>query len=292
MEVKRSMRQAREMRIDFPLQAFARGPFPIRYTFGMALAIMSLRRSLDRERNSNTIQWDTMRGVRSAISNFIHSTPNGTDGATMTDGKKQSFITRSSTNSRWFKRFMDGTHEWMGDVKVQDMALTIDVLIGLQELLEECWRQAQGDNNRNLLFEIATVGAVVTTGFSSALRGEELGHIRLQESILWTTQGLQHPQKKHVVLALEGRFKGQVAWKKHKIPLVCTTASGIKNQQWLVRLMERCEAPGVTFGPLFRVNADSRPASIKHLDIAFHKYMLLLQLQNPNLIPETTDVVN
>ncbi|KAL7575187.1 hypothetical protein ACA910_018675 [Epithemia clementina (nom. ined.)] len=122
------------MRMEEPFQMFKRGPYPLSDTQGMVPAVLSRRWSLDRGNNSATIQWDTMRGVRSTISSFIHTTPYGSACSTMTDSKRSTFVTCSTTNAIWFKRFMEGTHERMGDVKIQDVALSIDVLLALQEL--------------------------------------------------------------------------------------------------------------------------------------------------------------
>ncbi|KAL7574183.1 hypothetical protein ACA910_014859 [Epithemia clementina (nom. ined.)] len=254
---------------------------------------MSLRRSLDRGRNSTTIQWDTIRGVCLTLLNFIHSSPGGTGGAMMTDGKKTTFVTRSSTNTLWYKRFIDGSHERMGNVKLQDVAISIDVLLKLQRLLEASWVEARQSEDRHLMFEAATLGCVITCGFSSGLRGEELSHVRLQESLILTIQGLQQPHRKHVVLALEGRFKGQVAWKKHKIPLECKTRSGIQHLTWLTRLFEQYKLHQEVFGPLFRQKpGDQRAASVRTLDILFHKYLLLVQDVKNELILEDADVLN
>ncbi|KAL7559151.1 hypothetical protein ACA910_010230 [Epithemia clementina (nom. ined.)] len=62
-EMQRVMRISNSMRLDHPLETFKRVPFPLSDTFGMAAAIISLQRSLDKGKNSKTILWDTMRGV-------------------------------------------------------------------------------------------------------------------------------------------------------------------------------------------------------------------------------------
>ncbi|KAL7575067.1 hypothetical protein ACA910_000438 [Epithemia clementina (nom. ined.)] len=114
-----------------------------------------------------------MRGVRSAMSNVMHATPKGVGGFIMTDGKRSTHITKSSTNTMWFKRFMDGLHEHMGDVKVQDAAVTIDVLLGLQSFLDERWTDAVDGEYEELLYELAVLGCILSSGFSSGLRGED-----------------------------------------------------------------------------------------------------------------------
>ncbi|KAL7574850.1 hypothetical protein ACA910_010687 [Epithemia clementina (nom. ined.)] len=95
----------------------------------------------------------------------------------MTKRKCSTFITNSPANLLWFKHFMDGYHERMGDVKVQDTALSINVLLGIQEMLEETWAQDQTTMDATKFFELATTSHLVTCGFSSGLYREELGHI-------------------------------------------------------------------------------------------------------------------
>ncbi|KAL7579900.1 hypothetical protein ACA910_004906 [Epithemia clementina (nom. ined.)] len=123
--------------------------------------------------------------------------------------------------------------------------MTIDVLLGLQSLGKKVWQEAQSISNPAELFKVAMFGSMLTLGFSSGLQGKELGHIRLWDTILLMTQGLCHSRKPHVVLSMEGRFKGQVARQKHKIPLVLRTKSGIENQQWLMRLISQYKKAGV-----------------------------------------------
>ncbi|KAL7561683.1 hypothetical protein ACA910_016448 [Epithemia clementina (nom. ined.)] len=181
----------------------------------------------------------------------------------------------------------------MGDVSIPDTALPIDTLLALDNLLEQNWSSTRDHRNASGMFEAATMGVVLMCGFSSGLRGEEMGHIRLRKSILLTTQGLQHPRSKHVVLALEGRFKSQGMRKKHKIPLVLTTASGIPNFKWQMRLFDRYKTHVVSFSPLiWTTPVQTMPAQMKHLDVWFHKYLLQLQVMHPALIPEQVDVIN
>ena len=214
LEVIRLMKILKDLRIENPCPDTPRGPFPVEDVHGMVPAMVSLQRSMDHGRNSKTIQWDTMRGIRSGISNFIHTTPKGTDGAIMSDEKRSTHITTSSTNSMWFKKFMIGSHERMGDVKLQDAAVSIELLLVLQGFYEKAWaREEEMTAGYSLSkFETVVMGAALMLGFSSALRGEELGHIRLGESKLYTNFGLKHPKKPHVVLALQGRFKNMTGF--------------------------------------------------------------------------------
>ncbi|KAL7579542.1 hypothetical protein ACA910_007917 [Epithemia clementina (nom. ined.)] len=85
-EISRLMQQSVEMQIDYPMRNFPRGPYPVLDMFGVVPAVMSLQQLLSKGRNSGTIQWDTMRGMRLAYSNFVHTTPGGLEGAVLSDG--------------------------------------------------------------------------------------------------------------------------------------------------------------------------------------------------------------
>jgi hypothetical protein len=186
---------------------------------------------------------------------------------------------------------MAGFHNRLGDVILQDQAITIDELLALQAILERAWHTAKDADDKELLFEIATLATVATSGFSSALRGEELGHIRLNDTRSHSVQGLQHPRKPHCLLSLLGRFKGVIGRRHHQIPLVPTTASGIQVKLWLFRLLMLYEEAGVAGGPLLRANIQAqKPARIKELDVIFHKYMIIVQAERPDLIEPKVNI--
>jgi hypothetical protein len=94
-----------------------RGPFPENDWFDMSVVCMMLLRSLDRGVNANTIQYETMRGLKSHFSNFTHTVPGGAGYASIGEGSRGgTFFSNSPTNSYWFRRFMLGCHRRMADV--------------------------------------------------------------------------------------------------------------------------------------------------------------------------------
>jgi hypothetical protein len=290
-EIGHAFRCAKALGIELPIKDYQRGPFPVRDIFGAGMAMTILQRSFDPGLNSATIQWSTCRKLRSFYSNYVHTTPFGTGMATMTDGKKSTHFTASPTNSVWFKKFAQGLSTRLGQVTIQDQAISIDELLALQGILEHAWRQAWQAKDSTLLFEIATIGAVVTNGYAAALRGEELGHARLHFTKTYTERGLIHPRKPHVLLSLQGRFKNVIGRKRHQVPLVPVTKSGIQVQRWLLRLLHCYQELDITTGPLFRSSPTATmPAKVKELDVLFHRYLLMVQESFPALIPASIDV--
>ncbi len=98
------------------------------------MAIITLERTLHKGINYSTVQWATARGIRSFFSNFIHTTPMGTGVSILTDGKNKQFLSSFQTYGHWYSRFATGCHQRLGDVTTQDQALSLDVLLALQDL--------------------------------------------------------------------------------------------------------------------------------------------------------------
>ena len=92
-----------------------RGPFPIKDSFGMRPAVALLMRSLDRGRNTQTIQYHTMRKMRSHLSNFAHTCPEGISARFVAGEGSGGILSNSPTNTLWFDRFSMGCHRRMGD---------------------------------------------------------------------------------------------------------------------------------------------------------------------------------
>jgi hypothetical protein len=180
----------------------------------------------------------------------------------------------------------------MGDVVVRDQALTIDELLGLQNLWDEQWRNAWKRNDEAALFRVALIAACVTTGFGVCLRGEELGLGRLGETRSDSAQGLEHPRQPHVAITLVGRFKLRLGSKKrHVLPLPHSSKSGIEYSRWLMRLLGCYEREKVVGGPLFRMEMGATiPARVQDLDVLFHEALRNLQISRPDLIPEAVEV--
>ena len=268
-----------------------RKPFPVEDTFGMLIACQSLLRSLDAGVNTRTIQFETMRKLRTHYSNYHHTLPDGTGWTTIADGRGTSTFTTSTTYGFWYRRFMTGCHRRMGDTWLPDRATTIDELQGGYELLEEDWKKFEGDNDMRL--QTALMAMILVGGFSGALRGEELPKIELGAIRKHWGEAVGHPRTPHVPLVLSGRFKQTEGEKLFFLPLACQSASGIDNRLWTHRALEAYGKLGVYAGPLFRVAQKGnrvRRSSVGDLDILFHGILQRVQERWPQLIAPTVRV--
>ena len=289
-EVRGLIEAGEAMGLDQPLPH--RGPCPVVDDQGLNVACLMLIKTMNQGRNSRHIQFETARKVRSAVSNFYHTLPGGTGLATVGYGDRGGlFFSGSPTNSHWFKRFMTGCHDRMGDVWIPDQATTLDEVKAGLSVLEEEWQGGlQGARKR----EVALTGALIVAGFVAALRGEEIPQIDIGLMRKYWVEGLEYPRKKHVLLALAGRFKQtNGTFRIYMHPLADKTSSGIEVRLWLERAIRCWHDNGVTSGPLFRTTKGKGKvarASVGDLDILFHDLWKRVQHRFPQLIPDTTKV--
>jgi hypothetical protein len=129
---------------------------------GMKTALVILQRSLAPGKNASFAQYETIRETRSHISNFFHMVPGGMGEMFITSESNVSGMTRSPTNSLWFKRFMLGCHRRMGDVWCPDRPLTMREALAIQENLEKDWVLFESDPEGHL--KTAVAGVMITAG--------------------------------------------------------------------------------------------------------------------------------
>jgi hypothetical protein len=227
----------------------SRGPFPVEDLGGMLTACSLLLRSLDAGKNADKIQYETMRKLRSHMSNFIHTTPGGLGATFIADDGKGGTVSTSHTNSDWFKRFMRGCHKCMGDVWIPDRALTIRELLCCQTLLEGDWDIFNGDAHGKLKTALTAVSLV--GGFTAGLRGEEIVRMDLGAMRKHWNESMEHPDAPHVPLMLAGRFKREIGEKLFCQPLALESKSGLKIRLWMYRLIEAYDVMQVVEGPVF-----------------------------------------
>jgi hypothetical protein len=264
-----------------------RGPFPREDLWGMRAACAILIRSLDKGINAATIQYETMRKLRSHIANFAHTCPGGIGDRFMGEEGAAGAVSYSPTNSEWVRRFMKGCHRRMGDVWMPDRPVTIQEIHACLKLLEGDWSMFDKDAEGRAKTSITAT--MLISGFFAALRGEEiiradLGAIRKywEEAVSWIGA-------EHVPLMLAGRFKREIGEKLFCQPLAAVTKSGVNIRLWFFRMLTSQERIRIRTGPVFR-NAKGKRASTAELDVDFHRILMRVQKKWPNLIPDSVKV--
>jgi hypothetical protein len=264
-----------------------RGPFPVEDAWGMRVACAILIRSLDRGRNADTIQYETMRKLRSHIANFVHTCPGGIGARFMGEEGAAGSVSNSPTNTEWFRRFMKGCHRRMGDVWMPDRPVTIQELLKCLDLLEDDWVTFEKDDEGRL--KAANLACMLITGFFAALRGEEIIRADVGAIRKYWDEAIGWPGAEHVPLMLAGRFKRETGEKLFCQPLAAKTKSGIDIRRWFHRYLMMLEKAGIKSGPMFRGKKGSR-ASTAELDILLHRILERVQKKWPSLIPDTVNV--
>jgi hypothetical protein len=86
------------------------------------------------------------------------------------------------------------------------------------------------------------------------------------------------------MIALLGRFKGELGEQYHRIPLAVTTNSGLKVRLWIGRLLQELHAMNIQHGPLFR-SGGGQPIKASEMEEVFFNRLEKVQERLPNLIP-------
>ena len=251
------------------------GPYPSGDSFGMKVAVCMLVRSLDPGKNEPTIQFGTMRRLRSAYSNSWNASARGMQGVPC------------PTDSYWFKRFMLGAHKRMGDEVKTDYGISIQIVHEVLKNLGKEW-----NNARTVLekFKLAEFAMVLILGFCLGLRGEEITLTRLEGFFDNFNLGRQHPTFPHVIVKLMGRFKSETGERCHVKPLAWETTSGIAAGMWTERFLDMwLKAGGKKRGFAF-ADEKGRPKRYSEFDAEFVERVKEVQDTRPNLFPHGVNI--
>jgi hypothetical protein len=271
-----------------------RGPYPLDDTFGMKQASCILVRSLDRGKNSKTIQFETMRKMRSHFSNFYHTTPGGYTGTVMGGYGSMAVASSSPTNGLFWRKFMLGCHKRMGDQWFPDRAITIEELLASLSLLKDDWLRWASFPEKRL--EISVLATALILAFTGALRGEEIPRAELKPLKDNWEAAVAHLSCPHVPVSLIGKFKREVGNKAFVLPLATTTASGIEIKWWFEKMIEAYAHFDVHSGPIFRVVKRSRGtkslrrAKTRDMNPLLFDLLRRVQAKHPHIIRPEVDV--
>lgn len=262
------------------------GPFPIEDVVGMKLAIALLVRSLDPGKTERYVQFGTVRTLRSAYSNMYHASREHLGGVSvLTGGSRKLVTTNCPSNGFWFDRFMVGYYKRVGQMLVQDLAVSIEVMLAVQEYLEGQWNLSRTENEKRLVSEI---GVIFMICFCLGLRGEEMLLIDIAGCRKHIEETRAHSTP-HVIVALWGRFKQQPGECHHLMPVVDRTVSGLRPGEWLVRLLGCLERQGVVNGKLLQGKRGEAVRLGKFAE-GFYTCLEHVQTSRPDLINQDVEV--
>jgi hypothetical protein len=117
---------------------------PVKDKINAGGAAVILRHSLDPGRTEDTVQFETVRKMKSEMVNMDHAA-SGVDIKPTVGGSecKKYIIMGDCIFHDWFDQFMRGMHNRMGDNVQQDLGLTADIMVKLMERLELDWKTAE-----------------------------------------------------------------------------------------------------------------------------------------------------
>lgn len=264
----------------------AMGPFPLADTTGMKLAVVMLERSLDPGKNEKLVQYSTVRTLRSAYSNIFHASSLHASGVSVFSGASKKMVTTTCpSNGFWFDRFMVGYYKRVGQLLVQDLAISIEVVLAVQSYLEGQWVLARTDKEKR---SVSEMGVLFVICFCLGLRGEEVLLIDIAGCRKNITETRAHTRP-YVLVALWGRFKQTPGECYHLMPVVEKTASGLRAGEWLARLLGVLDRLGVQNGKLFQ-GLHGEAVKLSKYAEGFYTCLEHVQATRPDLIESDIDV--
>ena len=77
--------------------------------------------------------------------------------------------------------FMMGYHASIGERQKCDMAILIDMMVAIQDLMERQWQDAKQANNLDMKRKVAEIGVFFLAGYCRSLQDFEIPKIVLSE---------------------------------------------------------------------------------------------------------------
>lgn len=213
------------------------GPFPLMDICGYEVAIQMLLASKKPGKNAATYtQFDTIRTYRST---FFHSwqvsqASKGTLLATTDESGRYARLGSCPTQSLWFSKFLQGCRIRMGQLVIQDKAISIELLMAVLQVVTT--RVAEADTLDQKAWWVS-VGAYLTMSMCCSLRGPEGFMLDLGALRKYLHMGKQDAECPFVVVPLLGRFKGEEHFRQHLLCSAAQTASGLQPRKWLEALI-------------------------------------------------------
>ena len=264
-----------------------RGPLPAKDFVGMGVALDMIIYSLeaDGRNNEESVQFETLRQVRSTATKNYDSSPQGVlEQTCFSKGAGRVRLTDCESQSEYFADFLKGCEYRMGAESRANLPLSIRVIV---ELLRRVKRDIEATVDTSEQHELHKFGAFIAMCTAASLRGCEGFLADLAGLIRNLDKGREGiiPKKlkddfdedvaenlPHVVIALLGRVKGENGEDTHQIGLANVTSSGIEVRWWIEELVRVCGEEGRSGGPAF-ASSSGRLAASSEYNAMFLKYL-------------------
>ena len=302
--VKIAVKLSSELGKPPSLSLTPRGPMPISDSVGMSLAVEMLYNSITAKgRVKEYIQFDTMRKSRSTFSRSWDSSPVGvSEGAAFSKGTGKVRLTSCPSQSQWFTDFLLGAQDRMGFDTKNQLALPIQTIVKLLELIKI------DADDRDVAYSASLVklGALLSILTAASLRGYEGFYLDLAATRAHIHEGEngvvpanltrkrilieeELGQLPSVCICLIGKFKGETGERYHSVVLANRSLSGLETRWWIERLLEVCDAEGRSSGFVFS-GGDGSPPDSAEFNALFRQYLCRMQQDYSELFSEKEDV--
>ena len=265
-----------------------RGPYPVEDRFGMSVATITLSRSLDAGRNAQHLQFNTARRIRSAYSNNWNASLHTLEVGVMQEGQNKLMTTDCPVYHYWYTRMMKGMHERMGDLIVQDQAISRELQLALMELIED--KLDAEPENRVRWIEVGTYVMILWLG---ALRGNEAMMSSLDgcRKLMRESESSQTPTRGFGVLVLQGRFKSSTGATKYLLYLSSQTQTDFRRtaREWLKLLIDVRESQDRITGWLF-CDDEGKQVRMSHFEASILELIVEIQERDVGIVPRDMDV--
>ena len=283
-----AVNRGRTMSIELGLvpQPVKLGPWPLGDGQGFQTAMEMLRASQKKgKNNANYVQFDTVRKIRTAYATLYESSAAaGRHTSTFKGAHGNTFaVNQGSTDTRLFRKFMVGLEKRMGRLVIQNVGISVELLLAMLDNMELEYGQEEVGSDRKR--ELIICGSAFVVLFSAALRGGEVLLGEASELVRRIMEGRHHANHPHVVFPMMGRFKGETGERNLIFCLANSSNSGIPNRRWLERLVRllRAESRHKEAGPAF-CDRDGFVISSSFLNKELHRNLSNLQASRPDLI--------
>jgi hypothetical protein len=157
----------------------------------------------------------------------------------------------------------------------------------LDKVAESRWVTAQSETEKEKIEEVMSY---VLCEFAAGLRGEEVPMISMSGLLTYWGETAM-ADRPHVMLTLQGRFKGETNERWHCVPIVDVTNSGIQIRKWLHRLVidRRVNKQHQRQGWMFR-RRDGTKGKLSDYDPLFRDLIGEVKETTTGLISEATQV--
>jgi hypothetical protein len=150
---------------------------------------------------------------------------------------------------------MAGIHKRVGEIRRQDKALSIDMLMALNAALESRWLDSADHDVRR---RVAEMGTWFNGGVCTGLRGEEMVLIESRGTAKSVDKWMSQAVDPFFMLVVTGRTKrNRLPGAKFSVPCVkITEGTSLKPGKRVGRLVAEMRRAGIRTGRLFQRKLD------------------------------------